>query len=372
MKLVYRPLLEIQLRHSFYKSGFAADDFDIVPGTNTLEMLKQYALVWRKNDTGFVIYAEVDASSIGGVNENVSPAPLPRLINEHLEETLQLSFYLRANNKYLSNITELKRYNPGRELFYFNNLRDDQESGLLHLGDSFTDQRVGDAIALVSAETVTYRFSSAVNSANILINDSFGNTRHNSSFEFDDPSFTALEHRIDLNEASAMRAGRYSLVHEGSTDDPQVFYFDPEVFALNPLAVIEIFNSTVELTSDESELVAADYQFLLNDEIQAIGTYALQLEARATTWRYNVIKKYDSNPYSLANLDDISDFTKSLESERAIFLADDERALSEQPATIALHHSGTKLRNLPSPQLTTQLQQAASEDSYISDMYIYV
>jgi hypothetical protein len=372
MKLVYRPLLEIQLRHSFYNSGFAADDFDIVPGRATLEMLNQYDLVWLKNDTGFVIYAEVDASSVGDDNENISPVPLPRLINEHLEETLQLSFYLLAHNQYLSNITDLKRYVPGREVFYFNNLRDDQESGLLHLGDSFTEQRVGDAIALVSTDTVTYRFNSAVNSANILVNDSFGNTRHNSSFKFDDPSITTSEHRIDLSEASAMRAGRYSLVHEGSVDDPQVFYFDPDIFVLNPLAVIEIYDSTVELTADESELVAADYQFLLNDEIQAIGSYALQLEARATTWRYNVIKKYDSNPYSLANLDDIVDFTKSLESERAIFVSDDERALSEQPATIALHHSGTKLRNLPSPQLTTQLQQGASEDSYISDMYIYV
>ncbi|MCP3669612.1 MAG: hypothetical protein GY814_04135 [Gammaproteobacteria bacterium] len=372
MKLVYRPLLEIQLRHSFYMSGIAVDDFKIVPSASTLEMLKQYDLIMRKNDTGFVIYAEVDASSVGEAIENVSPVPLPRLKNEHLEETLHLSFYLQANNKYLSNITELKRYDPGRELFYFNNLRDDQDSGLLRLGDSFTDQRVGDAIALVSAETVTYRFNSAVNSATIQINDSFGNTLHNSSFQLDDLSITTLEHRIDLNDVSAMRAGRYSLIHEGSVDGPQVFYFDPDIFALNALAVIEIFDSTVGLTADESELVAAEYQFLLNNEIQAIGTYALQLEARATTWRYNVIKKYDSNPYSLVNLDDITDFTKSLESKRAIFLADDERALSEQPAAIVLNHSGTKLRNLPSPQLTTQLQQGASEDSYISDMYIYV
>ena len=363
---------EIKLRHSFYGSGFAADQFDILPSPLTAKIINQYGLVLRKNKTGFVLYTEVDASSVGDAVEGINPTPQPRLKNELSGETLRFNFFLQAKNNYLFNITELSRYNPGRELFYFNNFRDDQELGLLYLGDSFTGQRVGEAIALVTAETITYVFKTDVNAATIVLDDSFRNTLHSYNFSNDDPTMTTSEYRVDLSNVNAMPAGRYSLTHVGSAEDPLVFYYEPELFELNPLAVIEIINSTVNLTADHSELVSSDYQFLLNDEIQSIDDYVLQLEARATTWRYNVIKKYDSNPYTLVNLDEISDFTKTIEGEQAIFIADSERVLSDQPSTIALNHSGTKLRNLPSPQLTTQLQQGASEDSYISDMYVYV
>lgn len=372
MKLIYRPLLEIQLRHSFYVSGFAEHNFDILPNFSTFNLLRQYGLILRQNETGFVIYAEVDASSVGEAVKDLSPAPQPKLKNELLGEKLRFSFFLQAKNNYLSNITALPRYIPGRQIFYVNNLRDDEESGFLHLGDSFSDARVGEAIGLVTGETVTYRFNTEVNSAALQIDDAFGNTLHTFSFENTDTSVKTLEYRLDLSAVKCMTPGRYSITHVDSVETSQIFYFEPELFALNPVAVIEIFNSTVDLTADKSELVADNYQFLVDDEIQYIGAYVLQFNARATTWRYNVIKKYDSNPYSLENLDDISNFIKSVDGDRAIYVADDVRQLSEQPSTIALNHSGTKLRNLPSPQLTTQLQQGLGEDSYISDMYIYV
>ncbi len=372
MKLIYRPLLNIQLRHSYYSSGFPENDFDIHPSLSTSQLFSQYGLILRKNETGFIIYVEVDPTTVGEAVEDLSPIPAESLKNDLLGEKLRFSFFLQAKNNYLSNITALPRYNPGRQIFYVNNLRDDQESGLLHLGDSFTDQRVGEAIALVNGQTLAYQFETAVNSADLKLDDSFGNTLDIFSFQHSDPLQTTLEYRIDLNVIKSMSPGRYTLTHVDSSESPLIFYFEPELFAQNPVAVIEIFSSTVDLTVDNSEGVVEDYRFLVNNEIQPVGDYVWQLQARATTWRYNVIKKYDSSPYSLLNLDDISDFDKTIDVDRAIYVADDERLLSELPATIALSHSGTKLRNLPSPQLTTQLQPGLSEGSYISDMYVYV
>ena len=53
----------------------------------------------------------------------------------------------------LSNISDLPDFRPGRAVFYFNNLRDDQEDGLLYLGDSLV---LGQAIRLVTATTWTH------------------------------------------------------------------------------------------------------------------------------------------------------------------------------------------------------------------------
>ncbi|MCP4075097.1 MAG: hypothetical protein GY744_02805 [Gammaproteobacteria bacterium] len=372
MKLIYRPLLNIQLRHSYYASGFSENDFDVHPSLSTSRLFSQYGLILRKNETGFIIYAEVDPVTVGVAVEDISPVPEASLKNDLLGENLGFSFFLQAKNNYLSNITALPRYNPGRQIFYVNNLRDDQEPGLLHLGDSFTDQRVGDAIALVSGQTLTYQFETAVNSADLKLDDAFGNTLDIFSFQYTDPLQTTLEYRVDLSVTKSMPPGRYMLTHVDSTETPLIFYFEPQLLIQNPVAVIEIFSSTVDLTVDNSEQVVEDYRFLVDNNIQPVGNYVWQLQARATTWRYNVIKKYDSSPYSLINLDDISDFDKTIDGDRAIYVADDERFLSELPAAIALSHSGTKLRNLPSPQLTTALQSGSGEGSYISDMYVYV
>ncbi len=333
----------------------------VEPSSATQDKLREYGLIFREAEDGFSIYAEIVPES--------TPLELLKPIGE---DALRFSFLLKSRNSYLSNITALPKYRPGSELFYFNNLRDDQADGRLHLGDSAPGVRVGNGVELVG-DTYAYQFSSPVNSASLKIEDIFGNQLHNLTFKYNDSGDTTSEHKIDLQNIDKLVPGCYVISDANDGSGARRFYYDPALFGNSPMGVIEIFSSTHKLTSSGIDWVPNDYRFLVDNELQDIAAYTIQLEARTTTWRYSVIKKYEASGINISNLDDITNFNKALKSDRAVYTSTAEVQLSEHPQKIMLsRNGGTKIRNLPAPYLTTHLQAGASDGSFISDMYVYV
>ena len=182
--------------------------------------------------------------------------------------SLRFQFLVRPLSSTLSNISDLPDFRPGRAVFYFNNLRDDQEDGLLYLGDSLVDARVGEPIQLVAATTWTHDLSAPASEVTLTVSDIFGNTVATLPFSLEEP---ATELRVDFASVDGLSPGVYQ-VSDG-LGDPQHLYYDPGLFAPAALGIVEVFSSTSDLTPDESDLVPAALRFLNSAEIVSIGPY---------------------------------------------------------------------------------------------------
>ncbi len=361
MRLTFKNLFRVQLRHTFYKDGRSVGDFSLRPSPGTWKVLQQYGVVFRPSADGFALYVQVESGH--------SPH---RLINSIGNDTLRLTFLLQTLNPSALNISALPVFQPGRSVFYFNNLRDDQGGQRLHLGDSVIDARVGDSIELVAGDVYTHHFESAVSSADITMTDMFGTVVHTESFQHPITSDPTLTYRIPLQNISKMVEGRYVVTdnHGGS----QAIYVGPEFGALRPFGIVEIFNRTDALTSSNVDVVPSDYRFLNGDELIPREPYTIQFDARSTRWVYNVMKQYDTNSIPLQDVTIVGDlaFTKTVQSDRAVFTANATEALREIPRSMELHHNGAMIKKLPSPQVTTPLQEGDSPNNYMSELFVYV
>jgi hypothetical protein len=359
MQSAYAKLFRVRLRHSFYASGESVDDFRVEPAPASRRTLQEHGLVFRPLDDGWAVYAEVEPDS--------SP---PTLLRPLGIDALRLSFLLLPKNPYLWSISDLPAHRPGRSVFYLNNLRGDPADGRLHLGNSVAAERVGEALPLIAGETYTYLLATPKNTASFQIDDLFGNTLGTDSFTLPDAATSTQEHRLDLTKIQRLAAGLHT-VHE---DDGgwQIFYYDPQLFAARPFGVVEIFSRTDTLTPDGIDLVPVAYRFLDGDVLTGVE-YTLQLDSRATSWRYNVVKKYGADGLQLEDLSIAGPvaFTKSVESDRAVFISDDLVALAESPQTLVLEENENRVRILPNPMAATPLQAGAT-DSYVSEINVYV
>ncbi len=373
MRTVYQPLFKVRLRHSFYASGQSRDDFRLEPAAATGRLLARSGLIFRRLDDGFAVYAEVE------------PDLYPRRLLRPLgADGLRLTFLLVPANPHLWNISELPEYRPGASVFHFDNLRDDQAGGRLHLGDSVAGARVGEALQLVAGGVYSHRFAAPAGAATITLTDLLGNAAATASFTLPDPGAGTSEYRFDL-AAAGLAPGRYTASDDlgGSAE----LYYDPETGAARPFGVVEIFSRTGHLTPGGNDLVPAAYRFLDGEELTGISDYHLQLDSRATTWRYHVFKKYSADGFQLDQLEITGDvfFTRTVDSERAVFtstaavpLAESRRPLAltataAPPASPpALEEGEDKLRDLPNPAASTPLAAAGSPPDFISEMYVYV
>ncbi len=361
MRLTFKSLVRVQLRHSFYKDGRSVRDFSLQPSPATLKVLQHYGVVFRQVADGFALYAQVESGD----------AP-HRLMNSIGNDTLRLTFLLHTLNPYVLNISALPVFQPGRSAFYFNNLRDDQGDQRLHLGDSVMDARVGDSIEIVAGDVYTHQFAPAVRSADITMTDMFGTVVHTESFQYSSTSDPTSTYRIPLQNIPKMVAGRYVVTdnHSGS----QAMYYDPEFGPLRPFGIVEIFNRTDRFTPANVDVVPNDYRFLDGDELTGVAPYIIQFDARSTRWVYNVMKQYDTNSIPLQALTIVGDLavTKDLQADRAVFTTNAAEALREIPRSMELHHNGAMIKKLPSPQVTTPLQEGASPNNYVSELFVYV
>lgn len=361
MKLSYKPLFQVRLRHTFYQKGVSLSDFRVKPTPATETLLQDRGLVFRHEPDHFAVYAEVAPDT--------EPGELKRAIGD---ENLCWRFLLEPLHPYLFNISQLDHYRVGRELFCFDNLRDDRADGRLYLGDSLAAARLGDPVALQGSETLHYRFQTAVSSAQLSLFDRFGNLLDSLQLQVPPGEGRTREFRYDLSGVPGMRAGRYRLQDDQGGE--LSFYYDPALFGGNVFAVIELFNRTDERTPDNSNRVPPAYRFLDGDQLTGLEAFTLQLERRNTRWRYIVSKKYDNNDVTLAQLAVTGpvSFDRADEAQRVVFTAQDPLPLAQTQQKITLAHNGTEIRGLPNPSLSSPLDGTAAEGIKYSDIYIYV
>jgi len=365
MRIAFKRLFRIQVRHGWYTDGATREDFDVVPTPSTLTLLAELGLRVRIHADGATVFGEVE------------PGTVPPLLRRPLGPvSLRCAFELRARNTRLLNITDLPPYAPARTIFCFDNLREEIVSGRMLLGDAVADDPIGPSVVLVASPAYTYNLGAPAASATITIADRFGAAIATIDAKSPDASAPLAGYLIDLAAIPRLVPGRYQISDDqgGSIS----IYYDPDLAASRPLAVVEVFTRTDALTPDGTNRVPASYRFLTaeGDTVTFAGPYVVQFDAVATTWRYLVTKKYPNNGIALSQLA-ISGpvtFASAVSSTSAIFTSTTAVRLSDAPRGLTLQKQppSKDLRKLPEPTLTTPLNSVAAVPNFVSDMFVYV
>lgn len=354
MIIRYGALFTVTLRHDFYGDGLCPD-LVATPSPASARRLRNYGLVFRPREHGFAVFGELDPT-----------ADPPELLRPP-DGALVLTVVLRLKDRTFVNITDLSAGEMEGRIYYLNNLRDDTSDGRLFLGDSVDDARLGEPVTLVASRVHRYTPGAAAADLAIEVRDLFGNTRYASSFSFDD---AVSEIELDLSRLSGFEHGLYTISDDQGGSER--IYFAPELFGSDGFAIIEIFSRTDTLTVDASDQVPAAYRFLSGSQVAAVD-YTVGFEARATTRRYVVTKKYDSSTVELNDLTiDGGTFTMTTDTDEVTFESDAPVALSQTGEDYDLHDNGTKLLDLPNPGRSTPLQEGPTPGSYTSEVYLNV
>ena len=359
MRVVYKKLFRIRVRHGWYANAETRGDFELVPTDETAALLDATGLKIRRFSDGLSVFGEIEADS--------NPPVLMRSLGG---TALRFTFGLRAVNTGLLNIADLPIFQPGQSIFCFDNLREDIAAGNRLLGDSVANARFGAAVRLVTRSTYTHQFNAPVDSAVIRVLNRFG--AQVVSLNVGSPLAPMRTYRLDLASIDSLAPGRYTISdnHGGAT----AIYYDPGLGALRPTGVIEIYSRTEPLTPDHSNRVPASYRFLSGNTLAGFDAYHLQFEALATTWRYIVTKKYDNNGVNLSQLAIAGSlsFGKNVSASTAVFTSSAKVKLSETPRGLKLKAGNKDIRELPDPDQRTPLGRGTTPGNFVSDTFVYV
>lgn len=363
MHIAFKRLFRIRVRHDWYAGGeIGADDFQVVPSASTAHLLGALGLRTRALPDGLVVYGEVEPGS--------TP---PRLRRPLGADALRFAFELRTRHAALLAITDLPPFAPARTIFCFDNLREDVSAGRAHLGDAPAGVRIGSPVSLVTGPSFLHPLGAPAATAVVTIADRFGATVATVDAAAADGTTPFAAWPVDVGSAVGMAAGRYTITdsHGGVSR----IYFDPDLAASRPLGILEIFSRTEQLTPDATNRVPASYRFLAGDEVSGFDSYYLQFQARATTWRYLVTKKYLNNAVALSSLKigGPVTFAGTVSGARAVFTSTAAVRLAATPRGLKLlEHPSKHIRDLPDPDLRTPLGSDPALPAYVSEIHVYV
>lgn len=361
MRIVFRRLFRIRVRHDWYADGTTRGEFAVVPTASTAALLAELGLRARAFGDGLVVFGEVE------------PDTAPPVLRRPLGATsFRFAFELRAASPALLNVTELPAFRPARTIFCFDNLREDLAAGRAHLGDRVAGTRIGAPVTLVTG-TYTHTLGAPAAAATLTVRDRFGGTVATIEVRSPDPGIPAAAHRIDLAAVPKIVPGRYTIAD--SVGGTSSIYFDPDLAASRPPGVVEIYTRTDGLTPDATDRVPPSYRFLVGDAVSGPDAYYLQFEPVATTWRYIVTKKYDNNGIALGQLSITGPvaFTPAVAGTQAVFTSTAAVRLSSTPRALKLiQHPNKDIRDLPNPDLATPLGSVPAMPNFVSDMFVYV
>lgn len=364
MIIQYEILFDVAVKNDYYSENDSSD-FDITPTPECAEILNSYNLIFRKNEYGFKIFAQV----IPGT----SP---PRLFTSIGDSSLKFTFEISSHNPYIDGISKLPAFNPAVETLYFSNLREDIDVGLNYLGDQISNLRVGNPVQLVTTSNLNYKFGSPANSAVFTLKDIFDNlySLPNPEFSFSDPGDTVNSFQHNLSEVPEIRSGRYLMSDNLAGNLP--LYYSRSSYAKRVFGIIEIYTNTNDLVSPSANLVPLSYRFIDNDEITGKGHYHIGFAASEYKWMY-VCRK---NPENSGNGFDVNKLTVDGPVNFSKVGGDDiveRKILSQDPITssenrkdINLLHDSVKILDLPSPSIGSILKKENGETFF--EMYIYV
>lgn len=370
MKISYQTLCRLKLQHSYYSDSRIDGAFRVWPTPACQDMLDHYHILFRQTDNGFSLFVKVVPET--------TPAQLFQQLNS---ETLKLSFWLEASNPLLLSISALPARHCGEDLLYFDNLSDHRiapaAESLLYLHDTSLNSKPGDVLRMVVNSVYTYRFTTPVTEAVLILKDRFDKTVETITINGTEP---ISQYRINLTDIQSMFPGRYTLMDDqgGSSE----IYYDPGLMGKPVFGLIDLYNTTQNITTDNSEQVPDAYRFLsLNNTLIQESAYTLKIASQETTWRYIVTKKYANNGIELNQLivkDSSSMVTfepePDADDKHIIFTAQKGLALKEirKPIVLEQKSPSNKIRDLPNPTFSTALQKFSGLTDFSSDIYIYV
>lgn len=240
-------LTQVSIRHAYYADGLCRD-FECVPHADTETAIRNYSLVFKPVESGFMLfYNKSRTSALFRV-----PAFRPE----------RLTFCLFNRNPRLLNFTETPF--PGQdEVFWIHNLKpagDARDPGLLNgswrQGGHSKRMRIRGPFALEVPA-----------GAKLSLQDGLGQARPLVQHPGEPP-------RIDLGD---LPAGPYTLLTDGKKPLRYDLYWDPSP-APTPWAYVDLY---VDAPEGRWKL-AGDADVQPND-------YWIYLDARKTFWRYHFI-----------------------------------------------------------------------------------
>ncbi len=365
MRTIYSSLFSIDLRHGYYAAGRPGQDLVLVPTPETARLLRERAFVCRATDHGVAVYAEVTSAD-----------PLPSLRRPVGAGGIRFAFALLARSPYIGSVTDLPNIRPGRQLFAFDNLSEDVTDGELHLGDSVAGTRVGSPLVLETGSTLLQEFDPPIASTNVQCVDRFGAQMFSVEIESPGPAEPLTEARIE--DWDRLAPGRYTVSDDSGASVGR--YKGPGIERGSPLGVVEIFDRTDGMAPDGIDRVPAAYRFLTGDQVTPVS-YVLQLEPKATIWKYVVVNKFRPEELNVNDLEIQSTpasftFTRQIQGDRAVFISDETRVVKQKPAALMLKGvidgSLKSLVGLPSPVDSSPLEAGTSLDELVSTLYVYV
>ncbi|MEI9921430.1 MAG: hypothetical protein WDO14_21985 [Bacteroidota bacterium] len=135
MKLVYKKLFEVEIKHDYFllPSEKYPLDYDIsktigiAPTTGTEQLMKDYKIVFRETNTGFAVYIAA---------EQVGPTSYASVIDS--DPKLVLSFKWTLANPHFLNFTNQRLKESDRNIYYFSNRSASQANGINYLSKTLT------------------------------------------------------------------------------------------------------------------------------------------------------------------------------------------------------------------------------------------
>ncbi len=276
MKIQFNSLFDVEILHNYYLSQYLKN-LDIVPTETCQRHLKNYGLLFKKTEKGFVVFYEVIEET------NADSHPL-----RPITKNVRFTFLLQSKTRYLINFSDLPLKSPAKHLFYLSNMNNNPQSGKLLLSSNTSSEFISSEDNLEFEPLVfTYQAESASSSVDIKINDQWSNTVTSETVAIVEGK---LNFEINLRGHGP---GKFSLL----VDDIEVkkFYASDEVVGKNVFGLIDIFRD---------DRVPENYQFTDTDNNHDVlaKTFTARIDNRKTFWKYYVVLKYrkDIDPQDLS------------------------------------------------------------------------
>jgi hypothetical protein len=277
IQIKYVLIFEVEFLHDYY-SNKSCDDIKVIPSASCRTVLQQHGLRFIASPGRFKIFAKVTEKN----GKNFINSPLP--------ENAVFSFLLVLNNSAFQTFTNLNLKADQKTRFYFNNLLNNKQGDLLHLAADTAEKKAGNK-DLIQFEKGSFQFTANADVPEKNIKIEFSDTGEVFQQVLNEnENISRKQFSFDL---SGMPAGRAALKNGAATEEK--FYVANTADPQNVFGVVEIFYR---------QGINAAYQFLEKDNasgnFQVKGKkYTIHFANRQTTWRYNVVKKFNKNVASV-------------------------------------------------------------------------
>ena len=269
----FGKLFEIVFEHSYFEDK-GSNLFAVSPTTDTLSELKRNGLLYRETPSGcLVLYQGLEKT----------PNTITPLHDYDLE--LKLSFTVEARHPQFLQITNLPL--QGSPFYYFNNykanLSDDGERQIFGNGQD-TDAASDKDQLPIQDERLEVSLQTEDLSKTLKLTDEHGAKHIDKTLETIplENGKRLLQYLADLRPWGP---GKYTLKIQG--ENPYNFYASEKLYALSPLAYIEL---SAHHNAPES------YRYIDDKGVpfEAARTYYIKFAPRSTRWSYSIVPKVGS------------------------------------------------------------------------------